>query len=302
MSVTFDPPAVSPSDQIRPFQIAFAQEAIDDMQRRVAQTRWPDREWLPDRSQGVQLSTVQELARHWATYDWRRAETRFNGFPQFLTEIDGLDIHFIHVRSSHPNALPLIITHGWPGSFIEQLKVIGPLTDPTAFGGSPEDAFDVVIPSLPGHGFSGKPVEPGWDPPRIARAWIVLMKRLGYTRFVAQGGDWGNAVSEQMALLAPPELLGISTNMSATVPAEISAALAKGERRRQHLLPTSGGHGISSTSSTRRASATRTRWPCGRRRCTHSRTPRSGSRRGCSTTTMRATPSSHASSPANRLG
>jgi len=230
MSVTFDPPPASASSgHIRPFKIEISQNALDDMQRRVAQTRWPDREAVPDRSQGVRLSTIQALAREWTAYDWRRAETRFNSFPQFVTEIDGLDIHFVHVRSSHPNALPLIITHGWPGSFIEQLKVVGPLTDPTAFGGTPDDAFDVVIPSLPGHGFSGKPAEPGWDPPRIARAWIVLMKRLGYDRFVAQGGDWGNAVSEQMALLQPTELVGISTNMSATVPAEISAALAKGD-------------------------------------------------------------------------
>ncbi len=217
------------AEAIRPFTIDVQQEAIDDLRRRTERTRWPDCEWVPDRTQGVQLSTVQALANHWSTYDWREAEVRFNGFAQFLTSIDGLDIHFIHVRSRHPNALPLIITHGWPGSFIEQLKVVGPLTDPTAHGGNAADAFDVVIPSLPGHGFSAKPTAPGWDPPRVARAWIVLMKRLGYDRFVAQGGDWGNAVSEQMALLAPPELLAISTNMSATVPAEISAALAKGE-------------------------------------------------------------------------
>jgi pimeloyl-ACP methyl ester carboxylesterase len=172
---------------------------------------------------------MQALARYWATdYDWRRAEGRLNGYPQFVTEIDGLDIHFIHVRSKNPNALPVIITHGWPGSVIEQLKIIAPLTDPTAYGGKAEDSFDVVIPSLPGYGFSGKPTAGGWDPPRVARAWVTLMKRLGYARFVAQGGDWGNAVSEQMALMAPPELLGISTNMSATVPAEIGKVMKDG--------------------------------------------------------------------------
>ena len=207
------------------------------MSRRVAATRWPDREFVADRTQGVQLSTMQALASHWAGYDWRAAEARFNQFPQFLTTVDGLDIHFVHVRSKHDGALPLIITHGWPGSFIEQLKVVGPLTDPTAYGGTAADAFDVVIPSLPGHGYSAKPTEPGWDPPRVARTWIALMKRLGYDRFVAQGGDWGNAVSEQMALVAPAELLAISTNMSATVPAEISAAMAKGEAPPPSLAP-----------------------------------------------------------------
>ncbi len=215
------------TDAIRPFHVHFPQEALDDLRRRINETRWPDKETVTDPSQGVQLATMQALARYWATdYDWRKCEAKLNALPQFITNIDGLDIHFIHVRSKHANALPIIITHGWPGSIIEQLKIIGPLTDPTAYGGRAEDAFDEVIPSLPGYGFSGKPTAPGWTPDRIARAWTTLMKRLGYTRFVAQGGDWGNAVSELMALQAPPELLGISTNMAATVPPNISRALA----------------------------------------------------------------------------
>jgi len=204
---------------------------LNELRRRVNATRWPERETVTDESQGVQLATMQKLAHYWETeYEWRKVEAKLNALPQFVTEIDGLDFHFIHVRSKHDNALPLVITHGWPGSVIEQLKVIDPLTNPTAHGASASDAFDVVIPSLPGYGFSGKPTAPGWDPTRIARAWTVLMKRLGYTKFVAQGGDWGNAVSEQMALQAPPELLGISTNMSATVPADIAKALMLGDR------------------------------------------------------------------------
>lgn len=216
---------------VRPFKkINFPEEALFDLNRRISATRWPDRETVNDQSQGVQLATIQELARYWETdYDWRKCEAKLNALPQFMTEIDGLDIHFIHVRSKHEDALPLIITHGWPGSVIEQLKIIDPLTDPTAYGGSVEDAFDVVIPSLPGYGFSGKPTTTGWDPIRIARAWIVLMKRLGYTRYVAQGGDWGNAVTEQMALQTPPELLGIHTNMPATVPTDVAKALKCGE-------------------------------------------------------------------------
>jgi len=216
-------------DEIRPFHVNFPKAALDDLRRRIAATRWPEHETVTDQSQGVQLATMKKLASYWQTdYDWRKAEAKLNGLPQFVTKIDGLDIHFIHVRSRHPNAVPIIITHGWPGSIIEQLKVIGPLTDPTSHGGRAEDAFDVVIPSLPGYGFSGKPTSTGWDPVRIARAWIVLMKRLGYTRYVAQGGDWGNAVTEQMALLAPPELIGIHTNMPATVPDEIARALSAG--------------------------------------------------------------------------
>ncbi len=216
-------------DSIRPFRVNVPEESLADLRRRIAATRWPDKETVADQSQGVQLATIRELARYWATdYDWRKCESKLNALPQFITEIDGLDIHFIHVRSKNPNALPLIVTHGWPGSIIEQLKIIGPLTDPASYGGRAEDAFDVVIPSLPGYGFSGKPTSTGWDPIRIARAWIVLMKRLGYTRFVAQGGDWGNAVTEQMALLSPPELIGIHTNMPATVPEDVAKTLPGG--------------------------------------------------------------------------
>ena len=216
-------------DSIRPFQVDVPQEALDDLRRRVEATRLPDRETVDDRTQGVPLATMEALKRYWATeHDWRKVETKLKTLPQFVTKIDGVDIHFIHVRSEHEGALPVIVTHGWPGSIIEQLKIIGPLTDPTANGASADDAFDVVIPSLPGHGFSGKPTTTGWDPIRIARAWVVLMERLGYARYVAQGGDWGNAVTEQMALLTPPGLLGIHTNMPATLPDEISNALAFG--------------------------------------------------------------------------
>jgi pimeloyl-ACP methyl ester carboxylesterase len=213
---------------VHPFSFKASDEALADLRRRVAATVWPERELVTDASQGVQLATIEQLAQTWATYDWRKVEARLNALPQFITEIDGVDIHFIHVRSKEPNALPVIVTHGWPGSIIEQLKIIEPLTNPTAHGASAADAFDVVIPSLPGHGFSGKPTVLGWDPIRIARAWIVLMQQLGYTRYVAQGGDWGNAVTEQMALLAPPELLGIHTNMPATIPDNIAQVLAAG--------------------------------------------------------------------------
>jgi len=212
---------------IRPFHINVPEEQLLDLRRRIAATRWPERETVPDETQGVRLATTQALARYWATdYDWRKCEAKLNALPNFITEIDGLDIHFIHVRSPHENALPIIVTHGWPGSVIEQMKIIEPLTNPTAHGGSEADVFHLVIPTLPGYGFSGKPKAPGWNPVSIARAWATLMQRLGYTRYVAQGGDWGNAVSEVMALQEPPGLLGIHTNMAATVPANISKALA----------------------------------------------------------------------------
>jgi len=222
--------AAADDTSIRPFHFDFPHEELVDLRRRITATRWPERETVKDTSQGVQLATMQALAHYWGTdYEWLKVEAKLKSLPQFVTNIDGLDIQFIHVRSKHPNALPIIVTHGWPGSIIEQLKIIGPLSDPTAYyGGKAEDAFDVVIPSLPGYGFSGKPTAPGWDPDRIARAWIVLMKRLGYTRYVAQGGDWGNCVTELMALQAPPELLAISTNMAATVPAEIDKAAFSG--------------------------------------------------------------------------
>jgi pimeloyl-ACP methyl ester carboxylesterase len=227
--LTEKPPAGSGDSAIRPFDISVPEQEIVELRRRIAATRWPERELVSDATQGVQLATTQKLAHYWATdHDWRKCEARLKALPQFITSIDGLDIHFIHVRSKHPNALPMIITHGWPGSIIEQLKVIGPLTDPTAHGGKAEDAFDVVIPSLPGYGFSGKPTGTGWDPERIARAWIVLMERLGYKRYVAQGGDWGNCVTELMALQTPPGLLGMNTNMAATVPADIDKAAFAG--------------------------------------------------------------------------
>jgi pimeloyl-ACP methyl ester carboxylesterase len=223
-------PAKSKHDRaVHPFRVNVPEEDLADLRRRIAATVWPDEELVDDRSQGVPLATMQALANYWEhEHDWRACEERLNSFPQFVTGIDGVDIHFIHVRSEHENALPVIVTHGWPGSIIEQLKIIEPLTNPTAFGGRAEDAFDVVIPSLPGHGYSRTPRDEGWDPIRIATAWIELMRRLGYTRWVAQGGDWGNAVTEQMALQAPPELLGIHTNMPATLPDEVQAALASG--------------------------------------------------------------------------
>ena len=241
------------SNAIRPFRINFPDAELIDLRRRIAATRWPDRETVKDQSQGVQLAKLQELVRYWGTdYDWRRAEAKLNALPQFMTTIDDVDIHFIHVRSQHPNALPVIVTHGWPGSVIEQLKIIDPLTNPTAHGGRAEDAFDVVIPSLPGYGFSGKPTGTGWDPDHIARAWAELMKRLGYTRYVAQGGDWGTPISSAMARQGAPGLLGIHINLPATVPSEVAAALAGGpvpaglsekERAVVEALMTSGKNG-----------------------------------------------------------
>ena len=230
--------AVATVTEIRPFQIDIPDEALDDLRRRIAATKWPEQETVADESQGVPLATMQKLARHWATdYDWRRVETELRALPQFVTEIDGLDIHFIHVRSRHDDALPLVVNHGWPGSIIEQLKIIGRLTDPTAHGASAADAFHLVIPSMPGYGFSEKPTSTGWGPERMGRAWAELMERLGYDRYVAQGGDWGAFVVDQMGLQAPPGLLAIHTNMPATVPADVDKASLAGEPPPSGLAP-----------------------------------------------------------------
>jgi len=221
--------ATQRASEIRPFHVSFPETELLELRSRITATRWPERETVADASQGVQLATIQALARYWASdYDWRKVEARLNARPQFITEIDELDIHFIHVRSEHENALPLIVTHGWPGSIIEQMKIIDPLTNPTAYGGSASDAFHVVIPSMPGYGFSGKPKTTGWDAAHIARAWVVLMKRLGYTKFVAQGGDWGAIVVDLMGAQAAPELLGIHTNMPGIFPIDIDQAAASG--------------------------------------------------------------------------
>jgi pimeloyl-ACP methyl ester carboxylesterase len=222
--------AAQDSTAIRPFTVPIVpQAALDDLRRRIAATRWPEKETVADQSQGVQLATMQKLASYWGKdYDWRKCEAKLKALPNFITTIDGVDIHFIHVRSKNPNALPMIITHGWPGSIVEQLKIIDPLTNPTAHGGKAEDAFDVVIPSMPGYGFSGKPTTTGWDPQHIARAWTVLMKRLGYTKFVAQGGDWGAIVTELMGVQAPPGLVGIHTNMANVIPPDIDKAAFSG--------------------------------------------------------------------------
>jgi len=221
--------AAQRASEIRRFQVNTPEAELVELRRRINATRWPEKETVADATQGVQLATTQALAQYWAKdYDWRKCEAKLNALPNFITEIDGLDIHFIHVRSKHENALPLIVTHGWPGSVVEQLKIIEPLTNPTVHGGSASDAFDIVIPSMPGYGYSGKPTKTGWDPAYIARAWVTLMKRLGYNKFVAQGGDWGAVVTEQMGVQAPPELLGIHTNMPGIFPGEIDAAAFKG--------------------------------------------------------------------------
>jgi pimeloyl-ACP methyl ester carboxylesterase len=232
------PAPAATSNEIRPFRINIPEEALVDLRRRINTTKWPDRETVGDESQGVQLAMMQELARYWATgHDWRKVEAKLNALPQFITEIDGLDIHFIHVRSKHENALPLIVTHGWPGSIIEQLKIIDPLTNPTAYGASASDAFHLVIPSIPGYGFSARPTTTGWGPDRVARAWVVLMKRLGYAQFVAQGGDVGALISTAMAKQAPPELLGIHTNFPGTIPPDIGKALQAGDPPPSGLSP-----------------------------------------------------------------
>src|SRR5215468_5905150 len=218
------------NNDIRPFEVRIPQAQLDDLRSRVNATRWPDKETVEDQSQGVQLGKLQELVRYWGTdYDWRTVEATLNELPNFMTEIDGLDIHFVHVRSPHPNALPLIITHGWPGSILELLKVVGPLTDPTSHGGRAADAFDVVVPSMPGYGFSQRPHSTGWNPDHIGRAWAELMRRLGYERYVSQGGDWGSVVSCAMARQGPSELLGIHVNMPATVPGDVAKAIGDGD-------------------------------------------------------------------------
>lgn len=224
-----EPGPVATDVSIRPFQFRASDEALADLRRRIAATKWPSQELVPDATQGVQLNTMRELARYWQTdYNWRTVESKLNALPMFITTIDGVDIHFIHVRSKHKDAMPIIVTHGWPGSIIEQMKIIDPLADPTSHGGSASDAFDVVIPSIPGYGFSGKPTELGWDPVRIARTWNVLMKRLGYQRFAASGGDWGDPITEQMSVLAPADVIGIHLNMPSTVPPEVATALQAG--------------------------------------------------------------------------
>ncbi len=289
------PEASTGKTAVRPFRVNIPDAELADLRRRINATRWPERETVADQSQGVQLATIQSLARYWATgYDWRKVEARLNALPQFITEIDGLDIHFIHVRSKHENALPLIVTHGWPGSIVEQLKIIDPLTDPTAHDGKVSDAFDVVIPSMPGYGFSGRPTTTGWNPQRIARAWVTLMKRLGYTRFVAQGGDWGAMVADVMGTQAPPELLGIHLSWPFTVPPDIDQAAQAGKPAPPGLSADDTYAYAQLDFFYKHGLATPWGWRAARRRFTRSRIRQSGLRRGSSTTTREVTRSSRA--------
>jgi pimeloyl-ACP methyl ester carboxylesterase len=259
---------------IRPFHVNVPETEVTELRRRINATRWPEQETVTDASQGVQLATIQALAQYWGTdYDWRKVEARLNALPNFITEIDGLDIHFIHVRSKHENALPLIVTHGWPGSVDEQLKIVDRLTNPTAHGASARDAFDLVIPSMPGYGFSGKPATTGWDAPHIARAWVMLMKRLGYTKFVAQGGDWGAVITDSMGVQTVPELLGIHTNMPGAIPAEIDKAAFTGAPMPDGLSPEEKLAFERLQFVYSKASPTATRWGCARRLCTELRIP-----------------------------
>ena len=266
---------------VRPFRVEVPEAELADMRRRIKATRWPEKETVADTSQGVPLAPLQDLARYWATdYDWRKCEAKLNALPQFITEIDGLDIHFIHVRSKHKGALPVIVSHGWPGSILEQIKLVGPLTDPTAFGGRAEDAFDVVIPSIPGYGFSGKPTATGWDHARMARAWIVLMKRLGYTRYVAQGGDVGGQITDAMAVEAPAELVAIHTNFLFALPQDVANAIQAGAPLPSDAPTWSDAHWTSCRASSPRTRPTRSRWRRVRRRSMDSPILRSPSRPG----------------------
>ena len=277
-------PAATGEDAIRPFHIDIPEADLVDLRRRLAAIRWPDKETVADETQGVPLATMQELVRHWQTdYDWRKVEARLNALPQFITEIDGVDIHFIHVRSKHDNALPLIVTHGWPGSIIEQLKIIDPLTNPTAHGGSASDAFDLVIPSMPGYGFSGKPTTTGWDPERIARAWVVLMKRLGYTQFVAQGGDWGSPVSNEMAKLAPRSCWAFTSICPASFRPRSSRRCSPAIRRRQVCRPTNSTPSRNSSCNFPSDAPMRRSWGRGRKRSMGWRIRLLALQPGCST-------------------
>jgi pimeloyl-ACP methyl ester carboxylesterase len=277
-------------DEVRPFSFHAPEAELADLRKRIAATKWPEREQVGDATQGVQLATMQKLAQYWANeHDWRKCEAKINAVPNFITEIDGLDIHFIHVRSKHENALPMIVTHGWPGSIIEQMKIIDPLTNPTAHGGSAADAFHLVIPSMPGYGFSGKPTAPGWNPVSIAKAWATLMQRLGYTKYVAQGGDWGAIISEVMALQQPPGLLGIHTNMARRFHPMFLKRFRRAARRPPAFRRRKSTRGMGSMTSIGTGWATPTRWRFVRRRSTESSIRRLVLRAGYSITTFAAT-------------